>query len=294
MRYLCLTFLVFTTLLSAKEKGYYLSVGAIFRDEAPYLKEWIEFHRLVGVEHFYLYNNNSTDNYMQVLRPYVENGIVELKDWPSPLMDRFVIYQREAYNDCIQKCVGKTVWLAIIDIDEFIVPVKEDTLIPLLSRLEKKKYLGSLKINWQLYGTSFLPSLPSDKLMVESLVWKAPWDYDSKDTPSNLEYKSIIRPEAIAYYRLHEGDFKNNFYAYPKGHVHIRQPVQIEDVRINHYWTRSEDFFYDVKIGRRTLHRKNYRGIMMQKLIDLNQVEDRVMDRFVPALRKIVFEELSP
>lgn len=31
----------------------YLAVCAIFRDEAPYLAEWIEFHRLVGVEHFY-------------------------------------------------------------------------------------------------------------------------------------------------------------------------------------------------------------------------------------------------
>ena len=34
----------------------YLSICAIYRDEAPYLVEWIEFHRLVGVEHFYLYD----------------------------------------------------------------------------------------------------------------------------------------------------------------------------------------------------------------------------------------------
>jgi hypothetical protein len=26
----------------------YLSICAIFKDEAPYLPEWIEFHRLVG------------------------------------------------------------------------------------------------------------------------------------------------------------------------------------------------------------------------------------------------------
>ena len=28
-----------------------LAIAAIFRNEAPYLREWIEFHRLVGVEH---------------------------------------------------------------------------------------------------------------------------------------------------------------------------------------------------------------------------------------------------
>jgi len=39
----------------------YLSICAIFKDEAPYLPEWIEFHRLVGVERFFLYDNGSGD-----------------------------------------------------------------------------------------------------------------------------------------------------------------------------------------------------------------------------------------
>lgn len=34
---------------------YYLSIGAIFKDEARFLDEWIEFHLGIGVEHFYLY-----------------------------------------------------------------------------------------------------------------------------------------------------------------------------------------------------------------------------------------------
>ena len=42
----------------------YLAVCAIYRNEAPYLREWIEFHRLVGVERFFLYNNESTDDHM--------------------------------------------------------------------------------------------------------------------------------------------------------------------------------------------------------------------------------------
>ena len=39
----------------------YLSVCAIYRDEAHYLAEWIEFHRLVGVERFFLYNNGDRE-----------------------------------------------------------------------------------------------------------------------------------------------------------------------------------------------------------------------------------------
>ena len=62
-----------------------LSICAIFQDETPYLKEWLEFHLMAGVQHFYLYNNNSTDNYLQILLPYIKSGTVELMNWPSPI-----------------------------------------------------------------------------------------------------------------------------------------------------------------------------------------------------------------
>jgi hypothetical protein len=49
-------------------------ICAIFQDEAPFLGEWIEFRRMLGAEHFWLYNNNSTDTYLSVLGPYIERG----------------------------------------------------------------------------------------------------------------------------------------------------------------------------------------------------------------------------
>ena len=53
-------------------KMYKLSVGALFKNEASILKEWIEHYLHHGVEHFYLINDNSTDNFLDVLQPYVE------------------------------------------------------------------------------------------------------------------------------------------------------------------------------------------------------------------------------
>ena len=48
------------------EAKYNVSICAIFKNEALYLKEWIEFHRIVGIEHFYMYNNNSEDNFREI------------------------------------------------------------------------------------------------------------------------------------------------------------------------------------------------------------------------------------
>ena len=50
---------------------YDLAVVAIFKNEAPYLCEWLGYHLLAGVEHFYLYDNDSSDNCDEIIEPYV-------------------------------------------------------------------------------------------------------------------------------------------------------------------------------------------------------------------------------
>ena len=64
---------------SPRSQEFYLSVGAIFRDEARYLPEWLEFHLCQGVEHFFLYDHHSSsDAHMPVLDPYIAAGLVTL------------------------------------------------------------------------------------------------------------------------------------------------------------------------------------------------------------------------
>ena len=62
-------------------KFYQLAACLIFKNGAAYLKEWLDFHRLVGVEKFFLYNNDSSDEYEQVLAPYIAQGIVTVHDF---------------------------------------------------------------------------------------------------------------------------------------------------------------------------------------------------------------------
>src|SRR5947208_1673525 len=70
-----------------------LAVCAIFRDEAQYLAEWVTFHRLQGVERFYLYDNLSTDAWEHTLEPEISSGIVDVQPWP------YVPGQGSAYDD---------------------------------------------------------------------------------------------------------------------------------------------------------------------------------------------------
>ncbi len=54
---------------------YYLGLVAIFRGEDSYLVEWIEFHRMMGVDHFILYDNGLEKSSQILLKPYIDKGI---------------------------------------------------------------------------------------------------------------------------------------------------------------------------------------------------------------------------
>ena len=99
-----------------RKNKYNVSICAIFKNESKYIKEWIEFHKIVGIEHFYMYNNFSEDDYKSVLNSYINEGIVTLIEWPKKQG------QIEAYHDCIKRFSLETKWLGFIDLDEFIVP----------------------------------------------------------------------------------------------------------------------------------------------------------------------------
>jgi hypothetical protein len=279
---ICFSLLAYFFTLHAKECE--IAIGAIFKNDKPYLKEWIEFHRLVGVEHFYLYNNLSIDHPEEVLEPYIKAGIVELVDWPFSFNEReeWVSIQDGAYNDILKRARGYAKWVAFIDTDEFLFSTKEETLSSVLKEFEA---FGGVVVNWQLYGTSNIDKIPKKKLMIEMLTYKA-----KKNLMRNRHFKSIVQPEhVIRMNRVHCAKYKEGFFQ-----VNTNQEafssffapyVVIDKLRINHYWTRDENYFENVKLASR-----KKRGWNIQEDLNfskkLNQVEDKSILRFVPQLRQ--------
>ena len=79
-----------------KKFKYSLAISAIMKNEGAYLDEWIKYHICAGVEKFYLYDNESSDNTHEILEPYIKSGIVELKYFPGKTK------QLAAYRDAIK------------------------------------------------------------------------------------------------------------------------------------------------------------------------------------------------
>ncbi len=239
---------------SISDYKYTLSICAIFHNEAPYLKEWIEYHKKVGVEHFWLYNNNSRDNYQQILKSFIKDGVVELIEWPSEEKEGnhfFYQVQSPAYTDALSKAKGISKWLAIIDIDEFIVPIQENKVSDCL----ENSYSGfpGVCVNWQYFGTSHVPKCKkvNDSIfLLNDLTLKMKWDH-----PLNQHFKSIVQPKYVL------GCPNPHFCHYipphypvttdyiPVGHTHLC-PININILQLNHYWPRDEWYLNHIKIPR--------------------------------------------
>lgn len=267
---------------------YDLAIGAIFRDEAPYLKEWIEFHKLVGVQHFYLFNNCSSDDYASVLEPYVAQGDVELIHWPliAHSWENWLYeVQASAYESCIVLAQGNAKWLALIDIDEFLTPISSDHVPDVLQDYEA---FGGVGFNWKLFGHSGLLDLEPGKLLIESLTMTA-----VHDRPTHLGIKSVVRPERV------QGCSHPHYVTYKDGFYHVnsnKEPtidsqgmtngVYYDRLVINHYWSRTGNHLYK-KLQRWHLFAPNVIPEQWPAYVEsMNVVEDHTMERFIPALRE--------
>jgi hypothetical protein len=267
-----------------------IALACVFQNEAPWLREWLEFHRIVGVKHFYLYNNLSTDNYLEVLQPYLNSGVVEIFDYPAaPLATDD---QPKIYTHAVNLAKGHNEWLAIVDTDEFITPVAANDLVSYLETIPKD--VGGIEISWQCYGTSNIWCLMPKELLIERLTLKAP-----ANDPVNMWYKSIVRPESVTKVESAHNCSYNPGYRYIRvtpclgpGAASPVNEAAVKDIRVNHYLWRTKEFFYTVKMPRIKRWDVNHfkAGSPIDYLSLTNQMEDTSINKYIPALRAALYK----
>ena len=199
-----------------------VAICAIFREEAPFLADWIAFHREAGVTQFYLYNNFSTDNFQEILAPFIEDGSVVLYDWPVD------VGQLPAYRHCLKHHCQDARWIAFIDIDEFLFSANGGNLADCLLL-----YRGLPGVHvWQAFfgasGHVKRPDLP------------VPLAYTLRAPLSRTTVKTIANPRQVYKAGVHEMKFWLGKSVDTAERVMEKAQAPVLDVlRINHYWSRS-------------------------------------------------------
>jgi hypothetical protein len=290
---------VLTTSLHAKPistqavaEKYNLSICAIFKNEAFFLKEWIEYHRLVGVDHFYLYDNGSKDRFMDVLNFYIKKGVVTLISWPDLLNERAENHdemwalstQTAAYENAARiRAVNETKWLVFVDVNEFLIPGKANKLTDIL---EKYQDCAAVKISSDFFDASYVDTIPRRKLVVESVELTAP-----ELNPPKEVAKAIFKPV------LCKG------FTWPPYKCHFKGPqktvkLKKSELSINRYINRFRGFFVFAK--RKEKLNVDSRMLTEEERAELlnegYEIEDKeyAIQRFIPWLLKILGFDKSP
>ena len=126
----------------------YFAICLAVRDD-PDIVEWIEYHWRKGCSKFYIYDNYSNPPLSDLIRQYIDKGIVEYvysveEMKPSP--------QMYIYNQCFSKHKRKHRFIGFIDTDEFIVTANPSASIPLV--LSQYEQFGGLALSWMSFGSS--------------------------------------------------------------------------------------------------------------------------------------------
>ncbi|MEJ0016326.1 MAG: glycosyltransferase family 2 protein [Acetobacteraceae bacterium] len=257
-----------------------IAVCAIFKDEAPYLLEWIAFHRMIGVDLFVLYDNGSTDGGADLIRrsSFARNvTLIEWTDRPG---------QISAYRHFHASHAGNFTWVAFIDLDEFIMPVSGNSIRDILLRRVYEPYADIL-LNWQIFGPSGHTTRPPG-LVIENFTLRFP-----ADAEANRHVKSLVRTKDL----IGIGSTPHIFdCARPtcnaRGETvmsHAMQPAVCHDVMvINHYFTKSaEEWSFKRQRGRGD-SLDPYGDRVFADVLGQATVEDTGALRFVPRLRALL------
>jgi Glycosyltransferase family 92 len=255
-------------------------------DDPDYLLEWIEFHRLVGGERFYIYDDPSVDHHRDVLAPYVEQGIVELHEW---LM---VPGLAAAMNDCIARHRDDARWIALLDLDEFLF---SPTGGPVSEVLRDYEQWPGVAVNRLTFGPSGHRTKPPG-LVIENYVRRAKENnkavksiVDPARTERGLGHHAIYRDGALAVDELMRpmDPEKDVAGARPGAGDRQTETFSVERLRINHYATKSEEEWL-AKLDQPRPDSGEKRGPPDRSfyLQRLDAEQDDTIVRLLPALRR--------
>jgi len=235
---------------------HYLSVGAMFKNESHSMKEWMEHYIHHGVEHFYLIDDGSTDDYMTILQEYIDRDVVTL----------FVVNegyylgrQRNLYNTYILPYIKETKWLLMIDLDEYVWSSQNIRMDQILSNFEQ---YGQIQIQESLFGSNGHEKQP--KYILPSFTKRC------------REYRNIYKyfvNSSFDFYSLnvHYADFTDRSYM-TNSEVFI---IAYDYIFIlNHYKCQSREFWNNVKCTRGDSDNYIVRTEESFTEFDMNDIDD--------------------
>tara|TARA_R110000868_G_scaffold227424_4_gene480411 strand:- start:247 stop:1074 length:828 start_codon:yes stop_codon:yes gene_type:complete len=260
-------------------KKHFLTFVSVFKNENNYFREWLEYHLMMGVDHFYLYDQDGGLDAMELLRPYEKVGIVTRHPWThfdGTKYDKTTkFYERDkshiAFAHCAKNYRHEAQWIQKIDIDEFLVPNdRGNNLTDWLKEQDLNKIKGARTYR---YNFGYNGHLNKPEGLVTQNFLKREAEYS--------DYKDICNTDFITENRYKYNSHKWSYKLFKKGKF-IDDKNQA-GFHINHYYTKS---FEEYKNRQNVMRSRNNSQEGFEKMNGhINVVKDTWMLKHANSLR---------
>ena len=226
-----------STQCTDKSKGdMYFWMALFVKDDSRNVVEWLAWHLSLGVNHIIVYDNESVDNLRQALLPLINAKLVTYLLWSG----RGISAQQSAYRHAIMQTEAKNVsWLGIIDVDEFLLPIKHKCLPSMLSSYDNAKNVSAIAVNWRMMPGKY--QLSNRNLVYRSIFERTEF---SLGYP-NRHIKSIIKPHFTKdLLTAHAASYSQGYTAVSLDSMRptndsFNYPPEVRDAVILHYHVKS-------------------------------------------------------
>lgn len=189
--------------------GVCLHQGLFTLKNSQILVDWVELNLALGAEIITVYLQDVLESFYNLMLPYIKKGVVEVLDWSlkPPLIPTSIYFygQYGLINECIYRNLYRVKYLALIDVDEFIVPQQTSSVIEMLQTLEKtrQKVASYIFYNTVMYkGQVNLPEVKSAN-KCSNMTWPRYYTHTLriKDPVAQNKWypfhKIIVKPQAV-------------------------------------------------------------------------------------------------
>ncbi|MBE1284793.1 MAG: glycosyltransferase family 2 protein [Rhodobacteraceae bacterium] len=266
------------------------------KNEAPYIVEWVAYHRAMGVDNFLIYTNDCSDGTSEILDRLQEMGILQHRNndnWKgnSP--------QQYALNQALKEPVIKNAdWIIHIDVDEFVnVRCGNGTLQDFFDAVPDAT---NVAMTWRLFGHNGVTRF-EDKLVIDQFDTCAPKFCPKPHTVWGFKtmFRNIGAYEKISCHRPNKLDetFKNKVKwvngsgrdmtreAAENGWRSSKKSIGYDLLQLNHYALRSAESFLIKRQRGRALHVDRSIGLNYWIRMDWSDFKDITIKRNVPRLQ---------
>jgi len=229
-----------------------ISLVCIAKNEDNYIKEWVDYHKKLGFDNIFIYENNWVCNIS-------DDIVIKIKfDGETKQID--------AYNNFIKKFKQDYDWVVFVDVDEFIVLKKHKNIKDFIKEYGDVEY--GIAVNWVLFGNNNHETVKNNDYSVLNRFTK-------RQKSVNQHTKSFLKlkQENVLMVDPHHPNVElvdTNLNLVTSA---LNPMGTIDVIQINHYFSKTkEEFEEKIKRGRADIPSK--RSIKDWEIHNINEVDD--------------------